>query len=35
NIEHQSPQMLLIKDGICIFTSTHNEINPIDLTPLI
>ncbi|MEN9523868.1 MAG: hypothetical protein RL065_2245 [Bacteroidota bacterium] len=30
-IEHQSPQMLLIKDGKCIFSSTHNEINPLDL----
>jgi bacillithiol system protein YtxJ len=35
NIEHQSPQMLLIKDGKCIFSSTHNEINPADLQPYL
>jgi bacillithiol system protein YtxJ len=26
SIEHQSPQILIIKDGICIYTSTHNGI---------
>ena len=26
-IEHQSPQILIIKDGKCIYTSSHNEIN--------
>jgi bacillithiol system protein YtxJ len=31
NIEHQSPQMLLIKGGKCVFSATHNEINPTDL----
>jgi hypothetical protein len=23
--------MLLIKEGKCVFTATHNEINPTDL----
>ena len=35
NIEHQSPQMLLIKDGKCIFSSTHNDINPSDLNDFV
>ncbi len=30
-IEHQSPQMLLIKNAKCVFSSTHNDINPNDL----
>ncbi len=25
-IEHESPQVLLIKDGICIFNESHNGI---------
>ena len=27
NIEHQSPQVLLIKDGNCVFNSSHSEID--------
>ncbi|MEY4875999.1 MAG: hypothetical protein RL708_1148 [Bacteroidota bacterium] len=34
-VEHQSPQMLLIKDGKCVFTSTHNDIDIRDVEPLI
>ena len=34
-IEHQSPQMLLIKNGKCIFSSTHNDINPTDLNQFL
>lgn len=26
NIHHQSPQVLLIKNGICEYTATHSEI---------
>ena len=26
-VDHQSPQILIIKDGQCIYTSSHNEIN--------
>ncbi len=27
NIEHQSPQVLVIKNGTCIYTETHMGIN--------
>lgn len=27
SIVHQSPQVLLIKNGECVFEETHNEIN--------
>jgi bacillithiol system protein YtxJ len=27
NIEHQSPQVLLIKDGVCVFNTSHNDIS--------
>jgi bacillithiol system protein YtxJ len=27
NIEHQSPQVLIIKNGTCIYTETHMAIN--------
>ena len=27
NIHHQSPQILLIKDGTCNYTATHSEID--------
>jgi|SRR6185295_14064208 len=30
-IEHQSPQVLLIKDGKCIYNSSHSEINASDI----
>ena len=26
NVEHQSPQVLLVKDGRCIFSETHQAI---------
>jgi len=26
-IEHQSPQVLLIKDGACVYHASHNAIN--------
>ena len=31
NIEHQSPQVLIIKDRKCVETASHNAINSIDL----
>lgn len=31
NIEHQSPQALIIKDGKCIFSQTHSGIRLGDL----
>ena len=27
NVHHQSPQILLIKNGICAYTATHSEID--------
>lgn len=27
DIEHQSPQVLLIKDGVCIYSATHFDIS--------
>ncbi len=27
NVHHQSPQVLLIKNGICEYTATHSEID--------
>ena len=27
NVEHQSPQVLIIKNGTCIYTETHMGIN--------
>src|SRR6266542_2071675 len=27
NVDHQSPQILLIKDGECIFNESHSEIS--------
>jgi bacillithiol system protein YtxJ len=26
NIEHQSPQMIVLKDGVAVFSSTHSDI---------
>lgn len=26
-VEHQSPQVLLIKDGVCVFHASHNAID--------
>ena len=31
HVEHQSPQILLIKEGKCVFTATHNDIDVKDL----
>lgn len=31
NIEHQSPQVLLIKDGQCVYNASHNEISVASL----
>jgi len=30
-IEHQSPQILLLKDGKCVYTTSHSGINVGDL----
>lgn len=31
NIEHQSPQILIIKDGKCVYSATHSEIDPFSI----
>ncbi len=31
NIIHESPQVLLIKKGRCIYTASHSEINAADI----
>lgn len=30
NVRHESPQLLLIKDGECIYDSSHGEISAAD-----
>ncbi|MDB5013015.1 MAG: thioredoxin family protein, partial [Daejeonella sp.] len=34
-VHHQSPQLLLIKDGDCIFESSHGEISADEAAELI
>lgn len=34
NIEHQSPQVLVIKNGECIYTETHLGINYLEIINL-
>lgn len=31
DVEHQSPQVLLIKDGVCIYSATHFDISFAEL----
>lgn len=31
DVPHQSPQILLIKDGLCIYSDSHNRISPTEL----
>lgn len=30
-VVHESPQLLIVENGECIFSSTHNAIHPNDL----
>ena len=30
-VQHQSPQVLLIKDGQCIYNASHNEISVLSI----
>jgi bacillithiol system protein YtxJ len=34
-LEHQSPQILIIKNGKCIYSATHFEINYNDIISLV
>lgn len=31
DVEHQSPQVILVKDGAAIYNTSHNDINVTDL----
>jgi bacillithiol system protein YtxJ len=35
DIEHQSPQVLLIKDGVCIYSATHFDISFAELEEIV
>ena len=30
-VQHESPQVLLIRDGKCEYTTSHNAISPLDI----
>jgi bacillithiol system protein YtxJ len=32
NVEHQSPQLLVVENGQCVNHASHNSISSIDLT---
>lgn len=31
SVIHESPQVLIVKDGKCVYNVTHNEIDPRDI----
>ena len=31
NVQHESPQVLIIKNGKCIYTASHSDINSNDI----
>jgi hypothetical protein len=35
NIQHESPQLFLIKNGVCIYNESHGSINVKDLEQLV
>ena len=35
NIQHQSPQILVIKDGVCVYNASHESIDVNDLKQFI
>ncbi len=35
NVEHASPQVLLIKDGKCFYHRSHTEISALDIAEVI
>jgi bacillithiol system protein YtxJ len=34
-ISHESPQVLVIKNGKCIYTASHSDINALDIETII
>lgn len=35
NVEHQSPQLLLIKGGVCVYNESHNSISVDELKKIL
>jgi bacillithiol system protein YtxJ len=35
NVEHQSPQVLLIKDGVSVYNASHERIGAKDLAAMV
>lgn len=35
NTEHQSPQLLLIRDGKTVHSANHSNIDPVDFLPYL
>lgn len=35
NVQHQSPQILIVKDGKCIFSESHLHIQPQEIFSLL
>ncbi len=35
NVEHQSPQLLLIKNGVCIYNESHGSISVDELKKIL
>jgi bacillithiol system protein YtxJ len=35
NVRHESPQMLVIKNGVCIYNASHHQIEASDLKKFI
>lgn len=35
SIDHESPQLLVIKEGKCIYNASHSEINAADIEAII
>jgi len=31
NIEHESPQIILVKNGVCIYHASHSDIRVADI----
>ena len=34
-VQHQSPQLLCIRDGKCVFHANHGNIDPVDVKPYL
>ncbi len=35
NVQHESPQLLLIKNARCIYNTSHNDIHPSNLEGIV